>query len=135
MEIIVKQETGKAVPVTIFQITGDLITEDELVNQARTAYANGSRNLLIDLKAVPYVSSVGLRALHEIFDMLRTSSPAESDAAIHKGIIDGTFKSPHLKLLHPNKKVLEILKVTGYDMFLDIFHDYSHAIASYQSSG
>ncbi len=135
MEIHIKQELGQAVPVTVFQIEGDLITESELVSQAKLAHESGAQNILIDLSEVPYVSSVGLRALHEIFVMLTTSAPSESDAVIKRGIADGTFKSPHLKLLCPNKHVFDVLKVTGYDMFLDIFKDYSRAVASFQAAG
>ena len=130
MEIQITQEMGR-VPVTVFHIKGELITEDQLTSKAQTAFESGTRNLLIDLSEVPMVSSIGLRALHYIFTLLRSNSSSESDEAVRKGINAGTFTSPHLKLLKPSKHVLDVLKVTGYDMFLEIFQDYKKAIASF----
>lgn len=130
MEIIVKQEQGR-VPVTVFHIIGDLITEEELRAKAEQAYRDGMRNLLLDLSEVPLVGSIGLRALHEIFILLRGDAPGESDRAVKEGITAGTFTSPHLKLYNPSKHVLDVLKVTGYDMFLEIYKDYRKALASF----
>jgi len=48
-----------------------------------------------------------------------------------KGIVAGTFTSPHLKLYNPTSHVLEALKTAGYDMFLEIHRDYKKAISSF----
>jgi hypothetical protein len=130
MEIVVKQEQGR-MPITVFHIIGDLTTEEALQSRAEQAFQDGMRNLLIDLSEVPLVNSTGLRALHEIFLLLRGNDPAESDQAVKAGINAGTFTSPHLKLYKPSKHVLDVLKVTGYDMFLEIYQDYHKAVASF----
>ena len=130
MEIVVKQEQGR-VPVTIFYIIGDLTTDEALRARAEQAFREGMRNLLIDLSEVPLVNSTGLRALHDIYILLRGDTPGESDQAVKVGINAGTFTSPHLKLYNPSKHVLEVLKVTGYDMFLEIYQDYRKAVASF----
>jgi STAS domain len=130
MEIDVKQEQGR-VPVTVFHIIGDLTTEEALQSRAEQAFREGMRNLLIDLSEVPLVNSTGLRALHEIFLLLRGKDPGESDQAVKAGINAGTFTSPHLKLYKPSRHVLDVLKVTGYDMFLEIYQDYRKAVASF----
>ena len=130
MDIVVSQAHGR-VPVTVFQITGAIISDEPLVAQAQQAFADGMRDLLLDLTAVPYMSSQGLRALHTIYTLLRTDAPDESDEAVKHGIRAGTFTSPHLKLLNPSPKVLEVLHMTGYDMFLDIYQDRSAAIAAF----
>jgi hypothetical protein len=130
MEIIIKQEQGR-VPVTVFHIIGDLITDEALRVKAEQAFRDGMRNLLIDLSEVPLVSSIGLRALHDIFILLRGDAPGESDKAMKEGITAGTFTSPHLKLYHPSGHVLDVLKMTGYDMFLEIYQDYRKAVASF----
>jgi hypothetical protein len=77
------------------------------------------------------MATAGLRALHAIFTLLRADTPEESDATTKAGIAAGTFVSPHLKLLNPNAYVLEVLKVAGYDMFLEIHHDAAQAVASF----
>ena len=132
MEIEVSQQQGR-VPVTVFRIKGAIISDAELSAKAKEAVGDGTRDLLLDLSEVPYMSSQGLRALHWIYTLLRTDAPGESDQAVKTGIAAGTFKSPHLKLLGPTDKTLEVLKITGYDMFLEIFpkDKFNQAIASF----
>ena len=130
MEISVSQAQAK-VPVTVFHIKGDLSAEEPLLSQAKEAHQSGARNILIDLSESDYMSSAGLRAIHAMFELLRSSSPQESKDSIKKGISAGTFTSPHLKLLKPNKHISDVLKTAGYDMFLEIYQDYNKAIASY----
>lgn len=130
MEILVSQEQGR-VPVTVFKVKGniDSATYQQLAAQARQAFEGGMKNLLLDLSEAPYVSSAGIRALNDMILMLKTS--AESDEAMNKGIADGTFKSPHVKLLNPNRNVAEVLRLAGMDMLLEVHQDYRHAIASF----
>ena len=130
MDVTVSQAQGR-VPVTIFHVAGAVTTNQELEARAKAAYDGGTRNILIDLTEVPYMATAGLRALHTIFALLRADTPEESDATTNAGIAAGTFVSPHLKLLNPNAYVLEVLKVAGYDMFLEIHHDMTQAVASF----
>ncbi len=132
MNIAVSQQPGR-VPVTVFRITGEINTNtyEQLQEQARQAFTAGTRNLLLDLSEVPYVSSAGIRALNNIFNLLRTEAPGESAEAMSKGLRDGTFKSPHLKLLNPSDMVVKTLNMAGVDMFLEIHSDFDAAIASF----
>lgn len=132
MEITVTQEQGR-VPVTVLHVQGDInaTSADQFQAQARQAYDGGARDMLIDLSKVSLISSAGLRALHQVFNMLRSESPEESDEAVRKGLTDGTFKSPHLKLLNPNQSVRQVLHVAGFDMFLEIHDNHKNAIASF----
>jgi anti-anti-sigma factor len=133
MDITVSHEQGR-VPVTVFRIKGDLnmATSEQLRTEARQAFESGARNLLLDLSDVPYMSSAGIRTLNDIFSLLRVKdAPNESDEALRKGLSDGTFKSPHLKLLNPNRNVLEVLNMAGVDMFLEIHRNLKEAVASF----
>ncbi len=132
MDIQVSQVKGR-VPVAVLKIAGELNadTSDQLDAEARQLYASGSRNLLLDLSGVPYVSSYGIRTLSEIFNLLRKGSPGEDDATLDKGLRDGTFKSGHLKLLNPTQQVRRVLNLAGVDMFLESFDDLEAAIASF----
>jgi hypothetical protein len=130
MDVTVSQAQGR-VQVTIFSITGPVTDNQELEALAQTAYDSGARNILLDLTNVPYMATAGLRALHAIFTLLRADTPEESDAATKAGIAAGTFLSPHLKLLKPSAHVLEVLKASGYDMFLEIHDDVNQAVASF----
>jgi anti-anti-sigma regulatory factor len=121
------------VPVTIFHLKGDLDgnTYEQLQNKADEVFQAGTRHLILDLSEVPFISSAGIRGLHYVFNLLRTDSVSESDQAISKGLRDGTFKSPHLKLLSPNQNVANLLKVTGYDMFLEVHYKSDEAVKSF----
>jgi hypothetical protein len=132
MNIVASQAEGR-VPVTIFEITGDIGAESSglLRLEAQRAVEAGTRYLLLDLSAVMFISSAGLRAIHQIFMLLRTDSPEESDDAVHRGITSGTYHSPFVKLLKPRSHVLQALKLAGFDMFLEIHSDLQAAIASF----
>ncbi|MCL4395018.1 MAG: STAS domain-containing protein [Chloroflexi bacterium] len=130
MEISVTQEQGR-VPVTVLQLKGDLnaATCDALQTKAKEVIDAGSRNVVVDLSGVGYMSSAGMRTLNQMFTWL-TSSAAEGEA-IRKGIASGKAKSPHLKLVNPTQRVLEALKLAGFDMFLEIHPNAKQAIASF----
>lgn len=130
MDIVVSEETG-AVPVTIFVLEGDLLHEEPLLSAAKEAYRQGARHMLIDLEKVPYISSAGLRALHEIYRLLEGESDAAAEQAVRKGIASGRYTSPHLKLLKPSKNALRALSVAGFDMFLDVHHERRAALDSF----
>ncbi len=130
---IMTEEMQGRVPVTILHLKGDLDgnTYEQLQKKADDVFQAGTRYLILDLSQVPFISSAGIRGLHYVFNLLRTDSVSESDQAISKGLRDGTFKSPHLKLLSPNKNVANLLKVTGYDMFLEVHYSLSEAVKSF----
>jgi anti-anti-sigma factor len=132
VEITVSQEQGRR-PVTVFHIQGDVnvTTYEDLQQKAREAFDAGMRDLVLDLAEVPYVSSAGIRAITSIFRMLRSNAPEETPAAIQKGLSDGTFRSPHLKLAAPQNNVKEVLKISGVDMFLEVYPTVQDAVGSY----
>lgn len=132
MDIEISHEQGQK-PVTIFRIRGEIniASYQQLEQQAREAQAAGTRDLLLDLADVTYISSAGIRAIDNLFKLLRTDAPEESSDAMRRGLRDGTFKSPHLKLLNPNPRVLEALTIAGVDMLLEIHHNRQDAIASF----
>jgi anti-anti-sigma factor len=130
MELTVSQEAGR-VPVTVVHVKGniDSTSYKEFQTRAEQLVDDGAADLLIDLHDVPYVSSAGLRALNQIYNRLRQET--EDTAAVSKGVTAGTYKSPHLKLLAPSKRVLETLKMSGFDMFLEVHSQLREAVASF----
>ncbi|MCB0213709.1 MAG: STAS domain-containing protein [Anaerolineae bacterium] len=133
LKITVSQEQGQ-IPVTVFHIEGDIdgSSYETLQTQASTVYKAGTRYLLLDLAKVKYMSSAGLRALHNMFDMLNADISPEEGKKVARGILDGSYKSPYLKLLNPSRDVQRTLSTAGFDMFLEIHNNAKAAIKSYQ---
>lgn len=127
MELSVSQAQGQ-VPVTVLHVKGNIDSSSyaNFQEYAEGLLANGTENLLVDLRQVPYMSSAGLRALNQIYNKLRSSAEAQGAP---KGVAAGTYKSAHLKLLSPSAKVLETLKMSGFDMFLDIGSNLQDTVA------
>lgn len=132
MEITASQEEGR-VPVTVLHIKGDLnaATSEQFQERAREAIQSGTRDLLLDFTGVPYMSSAGLRALGQVDGWLRGDPVAETDQEMSAELRAGTFHSPHLKLLNPTPRVLQALRMGGYDMFLETHQNLKEAVASF----
>jgi anti-anti-sigma regulatory factor len=134
MEIKVSTESGR-VPITVLHVDGniDSSTYDSFLSTARNLINEGSRYFLVDLSHAPFVSSAGLRAMHTLFNDLRSINPDAnlSDDQMKKGISAGTYKSPHLKLLNLSPETRTAFETSGFDMFIDTFTDRNAAIASF----
>jgi anti-anti-sigma factor len=134
MEIKVSTENGR-VPVTVLHVDGniDSSTYEHFQSAAKKLIDEGARYILVDLSHAPFVSSAGLRALHTLFNELRTRNPEAnlSDEQIKKGISAGTYKSPHLKLLNLSPETKTAFETSGFDMYIDTFTDRKAAIASF----
>ena len=134
MEIKVSTESGR-VPVTVLHVDGniDSSTYEQFQSRAKKLIDDGARYILVDLTHAPFVSSAGLRALHTLFNELRTRNPEAnlSDDQIKKGISAGTYKSPHLKLLNLSPETKSAFETSGFDMYIDTFTDRSAALASF----
>jgi hypothetical protein len=130
MEVTTWHEPA-AVPVTVMQIKGDLTASEPLESQARAAFQDGARDIVLDLHQVNYISSAGLRVIHAVYMLLRGADPTDEETAA-RGIARGVYKSPHLKLVRPSKNGLKALTTAGYDMFLDIYDSVPAAVASFK---
>jgi anti-anti-sigma factor len=134
MEIKVSTEQAR-VPITVMHIDGniDSSTYQNFKTRADELIEGGARYILVDLSHAPFVSSAGLRALHSIFNTLRSLQPDSnlSDDQVKKGISDGTYKSPHLKLLNLSKETQTAFELSGFDMFIETYTDRQAAIGSF----
>ena len=76
MEIKVASENAR-VPVTVLHVDGNIDSSTYQAFQAKVdeLIDGGARHLLIDLSHAPFVSSAGFRALHQIFNKLRSLQP------------------------------------------------------------
>jgi hypothetical protein len=79
-----------------------------------------ARDVLIEMSQVDFMSSAGLRSIHNLFYKLHPEGSEEHKRILKEGVRKGTYKAPHLKLLNPQKRVLESLKAVGVDMYMSI---------------
>ena len=110
LSITSSQAEGKS-NVTVFHLSGtlDAAGEDDLCEQARQAFDSGARFLLLDLQNLNFISSAGLRALHNIFKMCTPEE--EFEAARGSG---EPYKSPYFKLAAASPEVYYVLNMAGF---------------------
>lgn len=121
LEISVTQGQGK-VSVTIMHLKGDFDTVgcETFDDRAQAIVTAGAQHVLVDLSAVSFMSSAGMRSLHRLFYQLHPEGSEEHKRILEEGIRKGAYKAPYMKLLNPAPRVLELLKLTGVDMYMDI---------------
>ena len=134
MDIKTYTEKGDVV-VTVMHVDGNIdnSTYEAFQSRADELVDSGAHFILVDLSHVQFVSSAGMRALQHIYQRLRSRYPNSdvSDEDVKKGIREGTYKSPFLKLLNPSKESAKTFEISGFDMFIEIFTDKDTAIASF----
>ena len=134
MEITVSTRNGR-VPVTLMHIDGsiDTATSKLFQEKAEELIRGGARYILVDLAQCPYMSSASLRALNFIFKELNAIHPDATlgESEITRGISEGTYKSPYLKLANISNDTKIVFKTSGFDMFLEFYDDLDKAIAAF----
>jgi anti-anti-sigma regulatory factor len=108
---------------------------EALVEHVLTAYQAGTRDVLLDLSHVGYMSSAGLVAMQGIIKILRGDAPPNPEdgwGALHSldKLRDGS-KQEHFKLLSPQPAVAKSLDMVGFTDFIDVFDDEAAAVASF----
>jgi anti-anti-sigma factor len=134
MEIKTSTENGR-VPVTIVQIEGNLdsSTSTQFQKRVEELIKGGSRHILVDLTNSPYVSSAGFRVLSQIFKDLNAIHPDTNlnEKDMKKGIAEGSYKSPYLKLLNLSNQTRTVFTATGFDMYIEEYDDLKKAISAF----
>jgi hypothetical protein len=135
-EIRIFDKLGR-VPVTVLHPFGDLDASSyqDLIAAAREAYGAGSRNMVLDLADVPYLSSSGLAALQIISMLLTGEEPPDPEygwATLHAMHHDHSIGfQPHLKLLSPQPRVDHVLDTVGFKRYLEVLGDLETAVTSF----
>jgi anti-anti-sigma regulatory factor len=136
MNITVAKEKGR-VPVAVLTVEGQLDGQNyqQLIEKARELYDAGTRDILLDLSGLTYISSAGLVALHAMALTLRGEAlpdPEQGWAAVKSA--DRSRQAglqEHIKLLNPRPEVSSVLDMVGFTTFFEIFTDRAKAIESF----
>jgi anti-anti-sigma factor len=139
MEIIVSKNQD-VIPVSIMQLRGALDgnTYEQFITEAQKLYDSGTRNLLLDMTDLTFLSSAGIAALHRVARIFRGEDRSTLDEgwaamrAIGKERDSGYQFQDHIKLLNPNDKIRDVLDTVGFKAFFEIYTEMHPAIASFQ---
>jgi anti-anti-sigma regulatory factor len=134
MNISVSKEQGN---VVILQLAGQLDGQSyqDLIMKAQEVIGDGTKNILLDMGELTYISSAGLVSLHTISMLLRgekTPDPEQGWSTLKSmdRTRDGGLQK-NLKLLNPHPQVVSVLDMVGFTEFFEIFTDRQKAIDSF----
>ncbi len=132
MEITISIKNAKF-PVTVIHVNGniDSSTYQTFQSKVEEQISNGARHLLIDLSNAPFISSAGLRAIHNIFNQLRALHKDADDDTLRKNMSTGTYKSPYLKVVNLSSKLKEVFDLGGFDTYIEVHNDINSAVNSF----
>lgn len=136
MEITVSQEQGR-ISISVIKVTGHLDgqTYESLISKAREVVEAGTRNILLDLTDLTYISSAGLVSLHTIALMTRGEELPDLEhgwsalKSMDRSRDGGLQKN--LKLLNPRPEITSVLDMVGFSTFFESFTDKQKAIDSF----
>ncbi len=99
----IRSEQSQSAPsVMVFHIKGwlDAQSEEQLLGEAREAYNNGARCLLLDLEEVDTLTSAGMRAIQKVYKMYTPE--------------DERFKVARVKMCNAPPQIYHVLGITGF---------------------
>ncbi len=125
--------------ITILRLEGELDASNyqSLITHTQELFAGGTRNLLLDLDKLTFVSSSGLVSLHSMALIMRGESLADSQEgwrafhAISQDLKKAGGQEKHFKLLKPQPLVKKVLDTAGFTKVMPIFDDEETAVASF----
>jgi anti-anti-sigma regulatory factor len=136
MKITLSKEVGR-VDITVLRLEGQLDgqTYQSLIEKAREIYKAGSRNFLVDLSELTYISSAGLVALHTVALVANGEALPDEESgwssirAVGSAGDEGPQK--HVKLYNPREEVKSVLDMVGFGNAFEIFTDLDKAVKSF----
>jgi anti-anti-sigma factor len=116
--------------VAVFRLSGslDAASEKVLYEQACQTFDGGVDNLVLDLSELTYISSAGLRALHNIFK--KCTPEKEFEAARESG---DPYKSPYFKLAAASSEVYYVLNLAGFLHNIPFYPTMEDALKSFEN--
>jgi anti-anti-sigma factor len=130
----------KPVSITILHLDGKLdgANYETLIDEAQEAYDFGVRDLILDLSQLIFISSAGLSALHQVALLFRGGKQFGQDEgwAAYRAIDRdrGSGIQEHVKLFSPSKEVRDVIDVTGFSSFFEVFTDLQQALAAFHQT-
>ena len=138
MDIIVEHVPEKP-GLALLILNGDLDANSfrAVIAAGRSLYADGSRDLLLDLSGVSLMSSSGIVALHSLALIMRGEQSPDLEQgwnamhAVSDYVDESTGFERHFKLLAPTRRVRHTLDTTGFVQTFEIFDERQAALEAF----
>ena len=136
MNLTVSTQQGR-VPITVVQLDGKLDSNSfqRLIDETKKAYDAGSRDLVLDMTKLTYISSAGIVSLHSVAKLFRGEDmpdPEKGWNAIRAAEKDrAAGAQAHVKLCCVPPEVRSVLDVVGFSSFFEMYADLPTAVASF----
>lgn len=116
---ITSEQLQADVPVTVLRLRGwlDAQSEEQLLEDARTAYDGGARYLLIDMSDLDTLTSAGMRAIQKVYQIF---TPREDNSTIAR-----------LKLCSAPPQIYNVLGITGFLQNIPMYESQDAALRSF----
>jgi anti-anti-sigma regulatory factor len=135
-------KTERPIPIVILHLEGilDGANFNKLIEKSKMLFADGARNLVLDLSELTFISSAGLGALHQVALLFqgkinpKTETWAGYRWATYRNIKrdHDLRRQEHVKLLSPTKEVREVLELIGFDSLFEIYTSMPQALESFR---
>ncbi len=127
--------------LAVLDLNGELDASNylDVIDHVRRLYQTGTRQLVIDLSDVSFLSSSGLVALHSAALVMRGDEPPSPDlgwSAFHAIASDVETEGFEAccTLVNPQPRVRKSLEMTGFSAFLHIYDDVPAAVQSFAAN-
>jgi anti-anti-sigma factor len=112
------ERLGGNPPVTVIALTGELDASnyEQVIDVVRSAYADGSRGLVLYLEQLTFMASSGLFALHSAVRMMRGETPPDPEegwGALHQMAQDHDSQASNVRLAAAQEPIARVLDRTG----------------------
>ena len=112
-----------------------------LINKARQLFLSGTRDLILDLEKLVFISSAGLGAIHQVALIFQGKSrPASGETwaayrwAAYRNLEREQIsaRQQHIKLLSPTRDVRKLIDLIGFDSRFEIYTNLEEALESFR---
>jgi anti-anti-sigma factor len=126
---ITTSKVERETPITVLHLSGHLHgdTENQLMDLIRQIRKDGAKYILLDLSGLEVLTSAGLRAIHNTFNLFTP----KSDIALINAHQDEPYKSPYFKMVCPNPNIYYVLNIAGFLQNIPIYNEMEEAVNSF----
>jgi len=133
------EHLGGNPPVTVVALAGELDASnyEQVIDVVRTAYAEGSRGLVMDLSELTFMASSGLFAMHSAVRIMRGETPPDPEegwGALHQMAQDQDAQASNVRLAAAQEPIARVLDRTGMLRLFALDATRADAVAAVQGA-